>query len=246
MSIKDRIYHNVYGKRGVCKIRGLKIFMAVLMIAIVAYIAVHFGRNIGASAEAINGVKVIIDPGHGGGDPGKIGVNDVLEKDVNLQIAFKLKKLLEKKGVSVVMTREEDTSLGGDESGSKKVADLKSRIKMVENEKADIMVSIHQNSYSSEKVKGAQVFYYTNSDEGKKLSEYIQNSIKESVDKDNNRAAKANNNYYILLHSACPAVIVECGFLSNHEEAAKLSDKDYQQDMAEAIADGVFDYLSAE
>lgn len=217
--------------------------MAFIMIAIVFYIAVYFGSSIGTVSGEFKDVKVVIDPGHGGSDPGKVGVGEVLEKDINLQISIRLKKLLEKKGIKVIMTREDDCSLADEGVGNKKVSDLKNRIKKVEESDADILVSIHQNSYSSESVKGAQVFYYTDSENGKNLSNCIQNSIKSSVDKENKRQAKSNNNYYILVHSICPAVIVECGFLSNYEESAKLSDKEYQQSMAEAVAEGIFEYL---
>lgn len=217
--------------------------MAILMILIVSYIALNLGRTIGTSGKGIKGCSVAIDPGHGGIDPGKVGVNDELEKDINLEIALKLKKILEGSGIKVTMTRESDMALSSPDAGNKKVSDMKNRMAIVEKSKADIMVSIHQNSYTSSSVKGAQVFYYSRSEKGKALSEIIQQNIRENVDKTNSRAAKANDNYYILLHSACPAVIVECGFLSNHEEAAKLSDEDYQHDMAQAIAEGIKAYF---
>lgn len=217
--------------------------MGILMILIVSYIALNLGKSIGTSGKSIKGCNVVIDPGHGGNDPGKIGVNDELEKDINLKIALKLKKILKDSGIKVTVTRESDKALYDQDAGNKKVSDMKNRMAIVEKSKADILVSIHQNSYTSSSVKGAQVFYYSGSEKGKLLSEIIQQNIRENVDKTNSRAAKANDNYYILLHSACPAVIVECGFLSNYEEAAKLSDEDYQQEMAEAIAKGIKEYF---
>lgn len=217
--------------------------MGILMILIVSYIALNLGKSIGTSGKSIKVYSVVIDPGHGGNDPGKIGVNDELEKDINLKISLKLKKILEDSGIKVTVTRESDKALSDPGAGNKKVSDLKNRMAIVEKSKADILVSIHQNSYTSSSVKGAQVFYYSRSEKGKILSEIIQQNICENVDKKNSRTAKANDNYYILLHSTCPAVIVECGFLSNYEEAAKLSDEDYQQEIAEAIAKGVKEYF---
>ena len=104
-------------------------------------------------------------------------------------------------------------------------------------------VSIHQNSYTSPEIKGAQVFYYTTSAESQKLAETIQKTLIEQVDPENHREAKANDSYYMLKKTASAIVIVECGFLSNPEEAEKLSDEEYQQKMADAITLGVFRYL---
>ena len=109
---------------------------------------------------------------------------------------------------------------------------------------ADILVSIHQNSYHSSSVKGAQVFYYEKSKEGRRLATNIQSELVSKLVKDGKgRVEKANDNYYILLNVGCPAVIVECGFLSNTEEAAKLASEEYQRMVAEAIADGIVSYL---
>lgn len=219
--------------------------MAIIMLLIVSYIAWYFGRTAGASQNGMKEKRVAIDPGHGGNDPGKVGVNDELEKDINLQIALMLKDVLEDSGIKVTMTRDSDVALYDSDGGSKKLSDMRKRMSIVEESKADILVSIHQNSYTSESVKGAQVFYYSGSEEGKNLSECIQANIRKNIDENNSRPSKANDNYYILLHSKCPAVIVECGFLSNYEEAAKLSDKDYQKKMAEAVAGGIKDYFSS-
>lgn len=201
-------------------------------------------RNMGEKNEYKK--IVVIDPGHGGYDPGKVGINGELEKDINLKIALKVRELLVNQGYNVVMTRESDEGLDS-ESGnakSKKASDMANRIKIIDEAKADIMVSIHQNSYSSEKVKGAQVFYYAGSDEGKRLAEKLQDVIIRDVDTDNKRKAKDNTNYYILLRVKCPAVIVECGFLSNWEEATALCDEIYQNKMAEGIANGIMEYFS--
>ena len=144
------------------------------------------------------------------------------EKKINLEIARKVRKELEERGYQVVMTREDDNGLYTDSDSNKKTADMKKRCHMAEENNADILVSIHQNSYQSEGVKGAQVFYYKASEDGKKLAEAIQASFKQNLDPENGREAKANDSYYILLNVKCPAVIAECGFLSNYEEAELL------------------------
>lgn len=188
-------------------------------------------------------IVVVIDPGHGGSDPGKVGINDALEKDINLAIAMKLKELLENEGYEVVLTRKDNNGLYKDSDTNKKVADMKKRCEIIENAEADIVVSIHQNSYTNESVSGAQVFYYKNSQEGKKLAAAIQEALKNYLDEDNNRVEKANDSYYMLLHTPCPTVIVECGFLSNYEEAQALITEDYQQKVAQAIMMGIEGYF---
>ena len=189
----------------------------------------------------LEGRVVLIDPGHGGWDPGKTGVYGDDEKDINLVIAHNLKFLLEMGGAQAVMTRYEDIA-----TDKNKTADLKKRITLSDNVDADIMISIHQNSFTSPMAKGAQVFYYRKSAEGKRLAELIQNAITEKADKENTRTAKENENYYLLKNTSVPAVIVECGFLSNRAEEEKLNSNEYQQMMAWSIYSGVMEYFSVD
>lgn len=186
---------------------------------------------------------IVVDVGHGGFDSGKIGVNGELEKDINLQIALKLKETLEAKGITVIMTREDDRGLYDEDANNKKAQDLQRRCDLINDKKPLLTVSIHQNSYTSPEIKGAQVFYYTTSTESQKLAETIQKTLIEQVDPENHREAKANDSYYMLKKTESAIVIVECGFLSNPEESEKLSDDKYQQRMADAITLGVFRYL---
>ena len=186
---------------------------------------------------------IMIDVGHGGFDSGKVGVNGELEKDINLQIALKLKKTLEDQGMSVIMTREEDKGLYDEGASNKKAQDLQRRCDLINEKKPLMTVSIHQNSYTSPQIKGAQVFYYTTSAESQKLAEIIQKTLIEQVDPDNHREAKPNDSYYMLKRTSSVIVIVECGFLSNPEEAAKLTDEEYQQKLVEAICQGAFQYM---
>ncbi len=231
------------------KRRILEFIMAVTMLLFV-YIcagklpAMTSGNGKTASDKKDADKKVILlDPGHGGIDPGKVSVTGTNEKEINLQIAVRTKEKLEKAGYKVFMTREDDEGLYKDSDSNKKTADMKRRCLMAEECKADILVSIHQNSYQSEGVKGAQVFYYSHSDEGEKLAKSIQKGFQTVVSSNNGREAKANDSYYILLNVKCPAVIAECGFLSNYEEAQLLEKENYQEKVAEAICVGIQDYF---
>lgn len=185
------------------------------------------------------GEVVVIDPGHGGMDGGKVGANGAEEKDVNLKISLKIKKLLEKEGVQVIMTRTDDERLADNQ-----VEDLKARVDIMNKSNPELVVSIHQNSYHEEDVRGAQVFYYGDSKEGEDAAVIIQEALKEA-DTENTKKAKANNTYYILKKTKVPVVIAECGFLSNYEEAQKLADEAYQQELAAAVAKGIFQYMES-
>lgn len=187
---------------------------------------------------------VVIDAGHGGKDPGKVGTNGVLEKDINLCIANRLKALLEQNDIVVVMTREEDKDLASEQASNRKNEDLRARAMLVEESSPAVMVSIHQNSYTSEEVDGAQVFYYSGSETGKLLGTMVQNHLKQEIKDGNHRVPKANKEYYLLKKAQCPSVIVECGFLSNPTEAALLSTNEYQKKIAFAIHLGIMEYIN--
>lgn len=181
---------------------------------------------------------------HGGNDPGKIGINGAKEKEVNLLIAEKLKKYLEANDVKVVMTRESDEGLYDEGASNKKVQDMKRRIQIIDEAAPRVTVSIHQNSYPEEYVHGAQVFFYAGSREGQELAECVQRQLVNQADPENRRQVKANDSYYLLKKTSVPIVIVECGFLSNSEEAQKLCSDEYQEELAWAIHMGVLQYLN--
>jgi len=182
---------------------------------------------------------VVIDPGHGGWDPGKAGSLGDDEKNINMEISENLKFLLELGGAHVVMTRYCDEALDKNKTG-----DMKKRKEIIEEAEADIMISIHQNSFPSPAVKGAQTFYYKDSEEGKKLAECIQKALTEKVDKENKRQVKENENYYVLKKTTVPSAIVECGFLSNPTEEKKLNSEEYRQMMAWGIYVGITEYFA--
>jgi N-acetylmuramoyl-L-alanine amidase len=155
-----------------------------------------------------------------------------------------VKAYLEASDVMVYMTRKEDEGLYENEDANKKVRDMQKRIAIIEEHKPDICVSIHQNSFPDSGTKGAQVFYYTGSKAGKTLAESVQKQLREVLDPTNKRQVKADDSYYLLKKTVVPLVIVECGFLSNPTEAAKLCDEAYQDRVAWAIHIGIMRYLN--
>ena len=138
---------------------------------------------------------------------------------------------LNKSRVSVTMTRSDENGLYQDSDSNKKIADMKKRCSIIEESNANAVISIHQNSFQSSSVKGAQVFYYKHSAQGKLLAECIQNSFKQNIDETNKREAKADTTYYMLIHTKVPTVIAECGFLSNYKEKQKLKSDNYQKQL---------------
>ena len=193
--------------------------------------------------NTVQSAVVVIDVGHGGADSGKVSVTGTMEKTLNLEIALQLKAQLEANGYAVVMTRTDDHGLYQETDSNKKIADMKKRCEIIEQSSAGIVVSIHLNSFTDSKVCGAQAFYYKHSVEGKKLAQCIQSSFKENLNSSNNRVEKANDSYYMLLHTSVPTVIAECGFLSNYEEAKLLEQAEYQQKVANSLYLGIEAYM---
>lgn len=218
--------------------RKVEFVLLILLLAGLIVVSKNLGNYVSSGKIKRAENTIVLDAGHGGSDPGKVGVNKSEEKDINLKIAKKVKKILEKKGVTVVMTREDDTMLSKNSNGSQKVQDMKERVKLINETGPEFAVSIHQNSYHDEAIHGAQVFYYKHSAEGEQLAAVMQKALL-SIDKENRRQAKADDTYYLLKRTEVPTIIVECGFLSNREEAEKLVTDDYQQQVAEAIVKGI-------
>lgn len=238
------------------KQKGLYLILLILstLSAFVLYGCRHPGRNISSENTSETSVSdktemtdeldyiITIDPGHGGFDPGKVSNDGIKEKDINLTIALKLKQKLESLGFTVYLTRETDVALNSPDAGSKKMSDLSNRIAFAADKKSDLFISIHQNSFSGASVHGAQVFYYETSEQGHQLATLIQDKIKSIADNTNNREVKGNSEYLLLAKSTCTSVIVECGFLSNADECARLCSEEYQELLATAISDAVMSY----
>lgn len=226
--------------------RLLSVTMTLLLLVSILYVGKEAISNVVGEDVKVQEEKlrVVVDAGHGGNDPGKVGINGAKEKDVNLQIAELLKQYLEMNDVEVVMTRDSDAGLNDADASNKKVQDMKRRIALIDETTPALTVSIHQNSYPEEYVHGAQVFYYTGSTQGQRLAECIQSQLVEKVDPENKRQVKPNDSYYLLKKTGVPIVIVECGFLSNSAEAEKLCTPEYQQQVAWAIHMGILQYLN--
>ena len=224
--------------------RVLHIVMAGILL-VSMFLAAREGAIYVNSMQIKNSERrcIVIDAGHGGFDPGKVGVNGQLEKDINLEIAGRLKLFLQAEGIEVVMTRQGENGLYDEDASNKKVQDMKRRLEIIEKADPALVVSIHQNSYHEEYVKGAQVFYYATSTNSRVLAEMLQEQLRR-LDPQNKREAKGNDSYFLLKKTAKPIVIVECGFLSNREEAEKLTTSLYQEKLAWNIHMGIMKYLN--
>lgn len=218
--------------------KKMELILVMLTLAGLVMVSKKLEKYVNSDKVEKKEYTVVLDAGHGSSDSGKVGINGVLEKDINLSISKKTKKYLEKKGIRVIMTRDKDESLAEGEKSNRKVQDMKARVKRINDTKPNLAVSIHQNSYHEESIHGAQVFYYEHSESGEKDARILQEALL-AVDPDNTRQVKANTTYYLLKRTEVPILIVECGFLSNQEEAEKLASEDYQKEIAKAIANGI-------
>ncbi len=188
---------------------------------------------------------VIIDAGHGGEDGGASSADGVKEKDLNLDVALTLGKMLEANGISVIQTRTEDIMLYSEyKKGSLKMQDLKNRLEISKENDNSIFVSIHMNKFSEEKYSGLQVFYSKNSEQSTALANTIQKNVKEYLQPENDRETKpAGSNIYLLDRIDTPAVLIECGFLSNPVECPNLSDQGYRKELAAVIYSSIIEFL---
>lgn len=229
---------------------GLPVFLSVG--ALILVLTITFGKFqsvMEPSQNNNNRVNVImIDPGHGGVDGGAVGYDGVVEKTINLSISQKLKDLFEFCGFHVIMTREDDRSIhdaGSKSIREKKISDIHNRSHLLAEHPEALFISIHQNKFEQEKYSGTQVFFSKNNEKSKLLAQFIQTNVKDLLQPDNTRGIKpAGKNLYILYHATAPSVMVECGFISNKNEAALLQNDQYQGKMAFAIFCGAMDYYS--
>ena len=230
----------------------LKVILAAILLTVTVF---YVSQGIITSGEYVSAMQIeseknliIIDAGHGGEDPGAIGVNGKYEKDLNLEIALCLGSLLEQQGYAVMYTRTEDKLLYTEEEnikGIRKISDLKNRCKIAAEYPNAIFISIHMNTYGSSKYSGLQVYYTPNNDESRNLATKIQGAVREEVQTENNRAIKAGDGIYILENCVNTSVLIECGFLSNEDECGKLSQKEYQKRLCLAIICGIINYKEA-
>ena len=233
-----------------------KIALVVLAIAMAIGISPMYDNVISKVQQITSSDIILIDPGHGGMDGGASSAAGVTEKDINLSIAFYIRELAEADGWNVVMTREEDIGLGDSGSKtirSKKTADLIARRNMIKDVNPTVAVSIHLNSFKQDRsVRGAQTFYPTGSgdqtvlDESKKFAEAIQEQLVAGMADGTDRTALGKRDVLMFKNPTVPMVIIECGFLSNPEEAKLLEQEEYQRKLAKFIYEGILLYTDRE
>ena len=190
---------------------------------------------------------VILDAGHGTPDEGASSKTGITEASINLSITLKTKEFLERNGYKVILTRKNNNGIYDSNCTTireKKNSDLRNRVKIANQSDADIFVSIHLNKIPEEKYWGWQTFYKNKNEEGKKLAESIQNNLTKVIQKENKRVPLKIDNIYIIKNIKVPTTIVECGFLSNDEEAKLLETNEYQGKLAEGIYKGIEDYFN--
>ncbi|MCL2062686.1 MAG: N-acetylmuramoyl-L-alanine amidase [Firmicutes bacterium] len=226
----------------VVKKRTLLTVVAAIAVAVVIAVSASVGAT-AASKRRSTGRTVVVDAGHGGRDGGVSGkTTGVKESDINLAIAKSLRHFLERNGYTVIMTRQNSDGLYGMNTQNRKLKDMEARRKIIEDAKPDIVVSIHQNAFPSPTVKGPQVFYAPNSEQGKTAAQTMQNVLNASLG-----AARTpkTGDFFILQCSSYPSLLVECGFLSNPEEERLLITAAYQEKAAYAIYSGIHNILTA-
>lgn len=202
------------------------------------------GCSVPASTDS-SSPSVLIDPGHGGFDGGTSAADGTLEKDLNLAVSLQLRDMLSVCGIAVAMTRETDVSTESSDATSireKKVSDLRNRLALYE--RSSLVIAVHQNHFSSSQYSGTQVFYSGNHPNSAEIANALQRSVATRVQPQNNRQIKkATDGIYLMYHTSVPAVLVECGFLSNAQELSQLKDPQYRQALAWAITLGYWDYI---
>lgn len=222
------------------------LFLVMLTCAVSVYFYAVEKGVVGVFATTKNLKTVIIDAGHGGFDGGAVASDGTVEKDINLNISRTISKLLKQNGFRVIMTRETDVSTEDTESAqisSKKKSDLRNRLNLMKDYPDAVFVSIHLNKFTTSSAFGSQVFY-SRDERARILGEKIQKSIISLVQPENTRVNKqATSSTYLLYNATVPAVLVECGFLSNSEELKMLKTKDYQNKLSFSIYCGILEYF---
>lgn len=217
----------------------LAVFMALMVLST--------GRiGIDTSAEPLTKEpKILIDPGHGGQDGGAV-CNGVLEKDLNLAISKDTYDLIKLMGYDVSMTRYDDSFVtdSGSNVKERKLSDMKARLRMYNSDSENIIISIHQNKFSDSRAEGSQIFYSPNNGKSKLLAQSIKRSVNSLLNTGLDRECKpSGKGIYLLKNTNQPAVIVECGFISNFEECQRLKSGEYQKQIAFAVTAGLMDHI---
>lgn len=228
----------------------LKKLMPIYAIVLIGCLCIaHFGSGavtvMVENAPIENRTCIVVDAGHGGIDGGATSCSGILESQINLEIALRLNDLLQFLGYDTLMIRTTDTSIytEGDSIAAQKVSDLKQRVKLVNETENGIIISIHQNTFPDGRFSGAQVFY-ANDESSKTLAKHMQSALKETINPGSKRQCKPSDGIYLMQNIKRPGILIECGFISNAEEEARLRDGDYQKKLVCVIASGVSLYCA--
>ncbi|MBQ4071761.1 MAG: N-acetylmuramoyl-L-alanine amidase [Clostridia bacterium] len=228
----------------------LKVTSFILVITLAVLLSSrYFSLNktyVSALSELTDSKTIIIDAGHGGEDCGAIGVNGVYEKDLNLEISTVIGQMLTERGYAVIYTRTEDKLLYTDEEnikGIRKISDLKNRCKIGAEHPNSLFISIHMNSFSSPLYSGVHTYYSANNPSSYDLAKGVQSGVQKTLQPDNDRVIKRGENMYLLEHLENPAILIECGFLTNEEECELLCKKEYQKELSFAIVCAIIEYI---
>ncbi len=224
-----------------------KLFIRLLWILLLIVSVEYASKTAMATYSLpINGAVIVIDAGHGGRDPGASGATGVTEEEINLKVALKLRRLIEQGGGLAIMTREDHSGLyteGEGRTGTRKSEDLNNRHQLINESSADLFISIHLNSFPQSQYYGAQTFYQTGDEKGRRLADLIQAELIKVLNRGNDRVTKPTDSVYILKNNTIPGALVECGFLSNYEEEQLLREDHYQEKIAWSIFCGIIRYL---
>ena len=227
-----------------------RILLLVISFGLIVFITLYGAKDVKfvqTMAFPVTNKVIVIDAGHGKPDSGAENEKGVSEEAINLKIALKLQQYLESSGATVLLTRSDENGIYEIDSktiSQKKVSDIKKRVKIANESSADIYVSIHLNKIPQGQYWGWQTFYNSGNEKSKLLADSIQKNLNETISKDNKREIKKLDNIYIMKNVEIPIALVECGFLSNEQEASKLQQDDYQSKLAWGIYDGIMDYFN--
>ena len=225
-----------------------KTLIVTSLTAIITLLCTGLVFNFGEASEKNIPIKIIVDAGHGAPDGGAVGINGTLEKDINLKIAIILSEVLEAKGYIPIMTRTGDTGIYDTSCTTireMKRDDMNKRLNIVKNSGASLFISIHMNAFENKSAHGLHIFYSKNHENIKPLAENIQTRISEITGAKTHTVTTADENLFLMKKPPIPAILAECGFLSNAEEEKKLNEEDYQSRLAWAIAEAVDTYYTA-
>ena len=243
--MKKHFIQNIFA---VIKIRHFTVIVCLLFTVIYSFSVFYIlSSSIISTAGSANSLpSVIVDAGHGGEDGGAVAADGTNEKDYNLDIALRLDQILKMNGYNVIMTRTDDIMTCDDglpTLRARKISDIHNRFRIITENPNALFVSIHQNKYSDPLQHGTQVFYSGNNELSKALAESIQSAVVSKFQQDNKRAVKkSGSEIYLLYNARSPAILVECGFISNYDDLNKLKTDEYKTQMSMMIAEGIINF----